>query len=73
MVYRITIKAYIYDIVFKLIKNVKMIYSTQRAFAALLYDGSVVAWGHRHWGGKIPHDIQSKFKENVKIILSDFL
>ncbi len=27
------------------------VYSTERAFAALLTDGSVIAWGHANYGG----------------------
>merc|ERR1712034_25188 len=52
------------------LQHVKMIYSTDGAFAALLDNGSVFAWGHKNWGGKTPHDIQSKLMENVTMINS---
>ena len=35
--------------------NVKQIYSTEGAFAALRYDGTVVAWGQPNWGGTQPN------------------
>jgi len=51
------------------LKNVKMIVSTIDAFAALLTNGNVVAWGNEDWGGLIPEEISSKLK-NVKTIFS---
>jgi len=51
------------------LKNVKMIASTLRAFAVLLNDGRVVAWGSKIYGGKIPDDIQPQL-HNVEMIFS---
>jgi len=51
------------------IKNVKMIFSTNGAFAALLNDGDVVAWGNENSGGKIPDDIQPRL-QNVETIFT---
>ena len=48
------------------LKNVKIIVSTYCAFAALLSDGSVVAWGSEPHRGKNADDIQQQLK-NVKI------
>jgi hypothetical protein len=41
-------------------KDVRAIYSTQRAFAALKKDGTVQAWGDFHWGGdgSVPADLK---------------
>eukprot|EP00438_Fugacium_kawagutii_P013438 Skav230509 [mRNA] locus=scaffold2083:247920:257401:+ [translate_table: standard] len=33
------------------LRNVQQIHARAKAFAAVLADGSVVTWGHRHWGG----------------------
>jgi len=49
--------------------NVKMIFSTNLAFAALLDNGTVVAWGRENFGGKIPDKIQTQLV-NVKMIFS---
>merc|ERR1711925_56786 len=51
--------------------NVKEIFSTQLAFAALLHDGSVFAWGGTLYGGKIPADIQTQLQQNVNMIFSN--
>ena len=51
--------------------NVKMIFSTLRAFAALLNDSRVVAWGNENYEGKIPDNIQPRL-QNVKMIFSTF-
>lgn len=32
-------------------KDVREVHATQRAFAAILGDGSVATWGNPHWGG----------------------
>merc|ERR1712034_42976 len=47
------------------LKNVKMISSTKKAFAAILGNGSVHAWGAPTYGDTILHKLQ-----NVKIIFS---
>jgi hypothetical protein len=51
------------DIQNKLEKNVKMIFSTNYAFAALLNDGNVVPWGYRTHGGEIPLEMHNKLKK----------
>jgi uncharacterized glyoxalase superfamily protein PhnB len=33
------------------LRNVQQIQATDKAFAAILADGSVVAWGDPYWGG----------------------
>ena len=33
------------------LKNVQYVQATQRAFAAVLKDGSIVTWGHAELGG----------------------
>jgi hypothetical protein len=43
---------------------VKKIVSSAFAFAALLENSSVIAWGDEACGGKIPHEIQL---QNVKM------
>ena len=43
-----------------------MIFSNEGAFAALLDDGTVVAWGFTNGGGKIPRDIKNKIKKKRK-------
>jgi hypothetical protein len=47
-----------------------MIFSTDRAFAALFNNGSIVSWGDEHYGGKIPGNILSKLQP-VKMIISE--
>jgi alpha-tubulin suppressor-like RCC1 family protein len=54
---------------FKL-KNVKMVASTNTAFAALLENGNVVTWGNEDEGGKIPEPIENQLK-NVKMLYSN--
>jgi len=49
--------------------NVKIIFSTNDSFAALLDNGTVVAWGDEDFGGKIPDEIQIQLV-NVKMIAS---
>jgi len=56
------------DIKFKL-KNIKMVARNPLAFAALLGDGSVVAFGNENYGGKIP-DLIQPYLQNVKAIFS---
>jgi len=51
------------------LKNVKIIISTRSAFAALLENGKVVAWGDINCGGLIPDEIQNHL-QNVKMIVS---
>ena len=53
----------------KIIVNVRMIFSNKGAFAALLDDGRVFAWGSQTYGGAIPHEIQIQLK-NVKMLFS---
>jgi len=53
------------------LKKVKSIFSSARAFAVILENGSVVAWGNPRFGGEIPVDIQIQLK-NVKMIFSNF-
>jgi len=53
------------------LKNVKTIFSTEFAFAALLHDGNVIAWGRENTGGKIPDNIQTQLHQNVKMIFSN--
>jgi alpha-tubulin suppressor-like RCC1 family protein len=48
-----------------------MIYSTCSAFAALLQDGSVLAWGDNDFGGNIPELVQNQLKK-VKMIYSTY-
>ena len=50
------------------LKNVKMVFSTDAAFAALLNDSSVLAWGDDMFGGEIPTHFQNKLIKNVKMI-----
>jgi len=52
---------------FKL-NNVKIIVSTLSAFAALLENGDVVAWGDEDLGGRIPN---KKLLQNVTTIISN--
>merc|ERR1711925_25047 len=52
------------------LQNVKMIFSTNSAFAALLNDDSVLAFGNPLRGGKIPKDIQLQLQKSVKTIFS---
>jgi hypothetical protein len=56
------------DIQNKMIKNVKMIFSTDFAFSTLLNDGTVVAWENEWYGGKIHDEIQTQLI-NVKQII----
>jgi len=51
------------------VKIMKMIATDGQSFAALLDNGSVMAWGNENAGGKIPEEIQMKLK-NVKKIFS---
>merc|ERR1712034_289071 len=51
------------------LKNVKMISSIKKAFAAILSDGNVVAWGDPNEGGNIPVETQHQLKD-VKLIIS---
>jgi len=51
-------------------KKVKLIFSSARAFAVILENGSVVAWGNPRFGGEIPDEIQIQLK-NVKMIFSN--
>jgi len=46
---------------------------SESAFAVLLNDGRIVAWGNENLGGKIPADIQPQLQnENVKMIVSTY-
>ena len=49
------------------LKDVRAIYSTQRAFAALKEDGTVQAWGLSALGGSVPDDLK-----DVRAIYSTF-
>ena len=53
-----------------LLKNIKVIVSTEGAFAALSHDGKVVAWGHPNFGGNPSEEIQSQLY-NVQILEFD--
>jgi hypothetical protein len=48
----------------KQLKNVKHIYSTNKAFAALTVSGQVVTWGDAVWGGDSSR-IQAELKDQV--------
>merc|ERR1711964_641205 len=50
------------------LNNIKMISSTDYAFAALKNDGSVVTWGSQYWDGD-SSAVQNKLK-NMKMIYS---
>ena len=52
-------------------KKIKTIVSTAYAFAVLLDNGDVFAWGHKRCGGLIPDEIQTKLK-NIKMIYSNY-
>jgi len=43
------------------------LFSTEGAFAALLDNGTVVAWGEENYGGVISPEIQIQLK-NVKMV-----
>ena len=66
------------DVSDKLKSGVKTIYSTNRAFAALKEDGSVITWGSNSMGGNtvvinngnIIKDVSDKLKNGVKAIYS---
>ena len=45
------------------------IYSNAGAFSALKYDGSVVTWGSRSWGGD-SDSVTSKLSNGIKTIYS---
>ena len=47
-----------------------MIFSTQLAFAALLDNGKVLAWGGPHSAGQIPDKTQENLTNNTKMIFS---
>ena len=49
-------------------QDVKVIYSSHRAFAALLKGGSVFTWGGIYRGDEIPEKFESKLSKNVKMI-----
>jgi len=51
-------------------QNIKLIVSNYGAFAALLENGSVIAWGDLYHGGSIPDNIQTHLLKNVKTIHS---
>jgi len=51
------------------LKNVKMLFNTDHAFAALLVNKRAVAWGSKYSGGKISDKIQAQL-QNVKFIFS---
>jgi alpha-tubulin suppressor-like RCC1 family protein len=51
-------------------ENIKTIVSTNRAFAVLLNNGEVFAWGDKEFGGLIPTEIQSQLK-HIKMIYSN--
>jgi len=51
------------------LKNVKIIVSTAYAFAGLLDNGHVIAWGHKNYGAVIPNEIQIQL-QNVKMVIS---
>jgi len=53
----------------KLQQNVKMIFSNNHAFVALLDDGNIFAWGNENYGSKIPSEVQTKLIKNVKLII----
>ena len=44
------------------LKNIQQIHTTERAFAAILADGSVVTWGDPYWGGTAA---QSEISSNI--------
>ena len=50
------------------LNNIKMIYSTDYAFAALKNDGSVVTWGDQNRGGN-SNNVQNQL-QNIKMIYS---
>jgi len=50
------------------LENVKAIFSSSTAFAALTNDESVFTWGLPDGGGKIPNEFQFKLIKNVKMI-----
>merc|ERR1712034_295667 len=50
--------------------NVTMLFSTKFAFAALLKNRDVIAWGHKYCGGKIPEEIKPQLKK-VKMIFAN--
>jgi len=54
------------------LQNIKMIVSSYTAFATLLEDGSVVAWGDENFGGKITDEMQFKLKNITKIFSTNF-
>jgi hypothetical protein len=58
------------DLLLKM-KKIKTIVSTACAFAVLLDNGDVFAWGHKRCGGLIPDEIQTKLK-NIKMIYSNY-
>lgn len=51
-------------------EKIKTIISSSNAFAALLYDGNVFAWGDKETGGLIPDEIQTQLT-NIKKIYSN--
>jgi len=51
------------------LKNVKMIFSNDRAFAALTTEGNVVTWGYHVYGGN--SDTAQNQLKNVKMIFSN--
>ena len=51
-------------------EKIKTIASTVLAFAVLLENGDVFAWGKKEYGGLIPDEIQIKLK-NIKMIYSN--
>ncbi len=47
------------------LNNVKHIYSTERAFAALKYDGTVTVWGNYAYGGRETYISESLYLGNL--------
>ena len=52
------------------LKGVEQIQATNSAFAAILQDGSVVAWGDQYWGGD-SSAVQDQLKGVQKIQATD--